>query len=207
LLFEPGNGFEYSGEGFLFLQRALEEALGKPADELVKERLLQPLRMSSSSFVWHRALEATAADGHDRAGQPAYDIRPRYDEANVAFTLYTTAEDYARFLIEIMREDRTPAHSLGTQSIRSMLTPQVVVPGREPLVRSQGPTGGTSHFGLGWRIDITPTGRHFYHGGSNRTGFRCYAEFNPESGNGIVIMTNAVGGLELWGKVITLPWD
>jgi hypothetical protein len=33
-------------------------------------------------------------------------------------------------------------------------------------------------------------------------GFRCYCEFDRAQGTGIVIMTNAIGGRELWQRVI-----
>ena len=46
-----------------------------------------------------------------------------------------------------------------------------------------------------------------YHGGSNGTGFRYYAEFDRKQGRGIVIMTNAIGGKELWQRVIAAVAD
>lgn len=46
------------------------------------------------------------------------------------------------------------------------------------------------------------SGDRIYHGGANRTGFRCYSEFDPRRGTGIVIMTNAAGGRGLWEKLV-----
>ncbi|MFN7141390.1 MAG: cyanophycinase, partial [Limisphaerales bacterium] len=50
--FEPGTQMRYSGEGFLFLQRAVEKLTGMPLNDLVQQRLFQPLGMTNSSYVW-----------------------------------------------------------------------------------------------------------------------------------------------------------
>ncbi|MBV6444533.1 MAG: beta-lactamase family protein [Ignavibacteriales bacterium] len=46
----------------------------------------------------------------------------------------------------------------------------------------------------------------FYHSGSNSSGFKCYHEFDRQSGSGIVIMTNGVGGLKLCEDIIFLGY-
>ena len=58
------------------------------------------------------------------------------------------------------------------------------------------------YWGLGWAIDATASGDCVYHSGSNGTGFRCYCEFDRKSCSGLVIMTNAVGGEDLWKAVV-----
>ena len=58
------------------------------------------------------------------------------------------------------------------------------------------------HWGLGWAIDKTTSGDRIYHSGSNGTGFRCYSQFDPATGTGLVIMTNSTSGRELWEPVV-----
>ena len=61
-------------------------------------------------------------------------------------------------------------------------------------------------WGLGWGLrNATPNGdqpKLLYHNGSNGTGFRCHSEFQPERGTGLVIMTNAIGGKELYTALV-----
>ena len=90
--------------------------------------------------------------------------------ANAAFTLYTSAEDYARFIVEILREDRDGKHSISAATRRQMLTP---VAHRDEQ---------NADWGLGWGLSQFQGRRRVYHGGSNGTGFRCLCEFFPETG-------------------------
>ena len=83
-----------------------------------------------------------------------------------------------------------------------MLTRTTEATGRKPIKRSGESRCDTVHWGLGWAIDKTARGDRVYHSGSNGTGFRCYCEFDRVGGTGIVIMTSAVGGRQLWEQVI-----
>ena len=201
VLFEPGTRFGYSGEGFLYLQRVVEHVTRTPAQRYVKKELFDPLKMTLSSYAWEDRYEKLAAAGHDAKGE----VKPNrslFRRANAGYSLYTTPSDYARFLVEILKEDRSAAHSLSARSINAMLTPAVKATGRKPVQRPDKPVSDVVHWGLGWPIDKTAAGQRVYHGGSNGTGFRCYCEFDRRRGTGIVIMTNAVGGEKLWRRVI-----
>ncbi len=52
----PGKNFSRSGEGFVYLQRVVEQLTGTPLDEFLREKLFGPLNMTSASLV------CTAAD-------------------------------------------------------------------------------------------------------------------------------------------------
>ena len=91
---------------------------------------------------------------------------------------------------------------MGLTELGVMLTPAVKATGRKPVRRSGKSMPGTVYRGLGWAIDKTANGDRVHHSGSNGTGFRCYCEFDRQRGSGIVIMTNAIGGRELWQQVI-----
>lgn len=185
LMFEPGERFSYSGEGIWFLQQALERIVDEPMEPWIQRTLLGPLEMTRSSYVWQEDYEHWAAAGHDAKGQPKRD-RPHYDRENAGFSLYTTADDYARFLIEVSRADRTAPHSLGRAALDEMLAPAVETD--KPGIWR----------GLGWAIDRQAEGHVVSHSGANGTGFRCHAQFDPQTRRGIVIMTNAIGGAQVW---------
>lgn len=186
---EPGTEYGYSGEGYWYAQQVVEDVIGERMEPWMQRTVLEPLGMSHSSFVWQPEYEESAAAGHDAEGNMKSD-RPHFERENAAYTLYTTPEDYARFLIAMMPAADAEPQVLTRSSIEEMLTPTVETD--DPQVKR----------GLGWAITETAGGTHASHSGSNGTGFRCYSRFWPEHGNGIVIMTNAVGGREVWEAVV-----
>lgn len=183
--FEPGTKYGYSGEGFWYLQQVVEKITGEPLPPWIDRRLLKPLKMSHSSYVWRKDYARLAAAGHDLSGN-VKPKRPHYKQGNAAYTLYTTPGDYARFLIEMLNPDRSGGHSLSGRMLARMLKPAVKT-NRKHLER-----------GLGWVIITSGKEPYAEHSGSNGTGFRCYSRFHPTTGNGFVIMTNALDGKPVW---------
>ena len=139
--FEPGSRWQYSGEGFVLLQRVVEKIAGRPIAEYMRTAVLGPLGMTQSTFAWTPEIQNLAASGHDRQGallerslafyerrnyetlqksglNPAaatYDqISAAYQQnkqtflpvalsPNVAGSLQTTIEDYALFLVHVLK--------------------------------------------------------------------------------------------------------
>jgi CubicO group peptidase (beta-lactamase class C family) len=191
LVHEPGSRFIYSGEGFLYLQRAVEALTGEGLAPWIERRLLAPLGMKRSSYVWRAAFAANHAGGHDAQGRFKTGRR-YYERANAAYSLYTTPSDYARFLIELMRPERDAEHSLGAAMVRAMTTLQVSPEeGRERTRRSLG-------------FLLAARGGWVGHSGSNGTGFRCTSRFHMERGDGCVIMTNSASGVKVWQAVLRI---
>jgi len=62
-------------------------------------------------------------------------------------------------------------------------------------------------WGLGWSLNTTAGGTVFHHSGANRTGFRCYSQFSLDRQSGLVIMTNGLGGGELWTRLVATIGD
>lgn len=199
--FMPGSRFGYSGEGFFYLQRVIEKITGEPLDTYARRVLLDPLGLTHTSFVWTEEHEMAISAGHDAEGK--FLQKTRYTHANAAYSLYTSAADYALFLLEIMKPDRTAPHSLGRAAVDTMLSHQVAVTSREPIERPGRARGTAVYWGLGWSMNATAAGDIMHHSGANRSGFRCFSQFNPATGSGIVIMTNGLGGSDLWTRVIS----
>jgi hypothetical protein len=131
--------------------------------------------MPQSSYVWMDAYESTAAAGHTAEGELPGRARSIYTEANTAFSLYTTPEEYARFLIEMMSpRGNNGSHLVATPLRESMYERITPVPNRVPVRRGPAEPAGEVYFGLGWRIDALPSGDRYLHSGSNRIGFRCF---------------------------------
>jgi CubicO group peptidase (beta-lactamase class C family)/HEAT repeat protein len=200
VLFTPGSRFGYSGEGMLYLQKVVEHITGEPLELYAKRTLFDPMGLKQMSYVWMKELDTNIAAGHSADG--TFLQKTKYTHADAAYTLYTSAEDYAMFLIEIMKTDRSAKHSLSERTIGTMLHRQIELDTREPVERPGRALGRAVYWGLGWSINATKEGDIFHHSGANRSGYRCFSQFNPEEGTGIVIMTNSLSGDDLWSRLI-----
>lgn len=203
--FKPGTKFSYSGEGIYYLQRVVERITREPLATYAKRNLFDPLGLADTSFVWTENLAPQIATGHDPAGHCLK--RSKYLHANAAYTLYTTPDDYAKFIIRIMKTNQADGFSLSDGMTNEMLTRQVRMDARDVIDRPGRSLGLAAYRGLGWVIDSTITGDIVYHSGSNQTGFTCYAQFNRREGSSIVIMTNGKNGSDLWARLISVVGD
>ena len=69
IYFTPGERFSYSGEGYIYLQRVVEQITHKPLNEYMTEAVFTPLGMRNSSYVWRPDFDALTATGHDAGGK------------------------------------------------------------------------------------------------------------------------------------------
>ena len=67
LQFEPGTAYGYSGEGFVYLQKAIERATGQSLEALARREVFEPLGMTRSSYIWQERFEGNAAYGEGLA--------------------------------------------------------------------------------------------------------------------------------------------
>lgn len=94
--FATDSCFGYSGEGFAFLQRAVEAIKGKEIDAIAKELVFDPLGMEYSSYSWLPVYDTLAVDGYNKSGENRG--KGRHPRANVGYTLRTCAADYSKFV-------------------------------------------------------------------------------------------------------------
>jgi len=205
IYFKPETKFQYSGEGIYYLQRVVEHITNESLESFAKRTLFDRLGLESTSFVWTEKLNPQIATGHNAEGN--CNERKKYLHGNAAYTLYTTSDEYAKLIIEIMKPGNQNDYSLSNSMIKEMLTHQIRVDTRDVIDRPGRNMGLQGFRGLGWAIDSTITGDVVYHSGANQTGFRCYSQFSPKDGSGIVIMTNGENGSELWQRLIKVIGD
>ncbi|HNB54851.1 MAG TPA: serine hydrolase domain-containing protein, partial [Anaerolineales bacterium] len=76
--FAPGTGFQYSGEGYFYLQRVIEQITGQGIEGFMQDQVLQPLGMAHSSFLWRTEYEQTITWGHHDRGVPGEAFGARF---------------------------------------------------------------------------------------------------------------------------------
>ena len=196
IYFQPGEKFSYSGEGYVYLQKVAERLLGLSMEEYLKGRVFQPLGMDHSSFIWQNKYEKLKASGHDADGHPIEGLR--HEPANAAFTLHTTALDYAKFVIAILK-----GMGLNRETVNQMMTTQIRVDEgcvncvHKPL----GKLSNSISWGLGWGLQ----GDSFWHWGDN-PGFKSYIVGSRDEKKGIIIFTNSSNGLSVIPEIIYKVW-
>jgi len=182
----PGGSIRYSGGGYTVLQLVLEELCAKPFADIVREMIFEPLGMSASSFEAPLPphVLARTASGHDAAGTRipgGYSVCAQAAAGGV----YLTPSDFARFM-GAFRDAWVGRAS------------PLLAPG---TAREMVESRGDGDFGLGWRVLGEGPSLRISHGGSNE-GYQCETTCFLESGQGAVVMTNAVSGSMLYWEVL-----
>lgn len=190
--FAPGERFSYSGEGYIYLQAALERLTGEPLDALARRLVFAPLGMESSSFVWQPRFDSLKAYAHSEAG--AVSGRRKTTVASGASSLETTASDYARFLAAILA-----GTDLRAETHREMLRAQVRADASCVVCvgMPRGEPSAEVGWGLGWGISPAPGGGTLiWHWGDNGD-MKAYTAASPGARRGVVIFANSANGLAI----------
>ena len=181
LFFEPGSNFKYSATGYYFLHLVIEKLKGEPLERIAERELFQPLSMERSSLVWIDRLGTDVADGHDLRSRPQA-IR-KYQRAHAAASMYTTASDYARFIVAVLGGE-----GLTESSKREMLTPQISIERND-------------YWALGFGIERGETGDALWQWGDYGI-FRNFVIAYPKRGAAIVYLSNSYNGLGIRDEIV-----
>lgn len=181
--FDPGSKYQYSGEGYEYLRKALENKFHKSLEVLAKEMVFQPLDMNDTSYIWNEKKDSgKIVIGYDPNGKP-YEI-VKNTQSNAADDLITTVEDYGKFLVAVMNNDLLSK----TMS--------------EELKTSQVDTKKNKYFGLGFEIYDLGDGKiALSHGGSDK-GINTLFVILPETKQGLVIFTNVDDGYKIYESLL-----
>ena len=225
----PGEGFGYSGEGFFWLQRTVEELTGIPAARLVRQEILDPLGLDRSSLVFEPRFEANYAQGHRQQGEPGIDSYNKQSADRVRRILHLEQGDlqdvsHAEARRALIADDPKlapaptpvlyPANMAGSLQATAadyarFMTAFMADSARSLLsaatvaemLSPQTAINPYTACGLGWRIEQTRAGKAFWHSGYN-DGFHSYALGDPAGRFGVVILTNSDRGDQLRWPVV-----
>jgi len=180
----PGTTFKYSGGGYLVVQQMIEDVTGKSLAVLAKEFIFDKLGMTSSTFDSRLPQDyiPRAATAHSKTGEPIPGKWHIYPE-QAAASLWSTPSDLARLIVEVLKSLKNESNLvLSAEMTRQMLIPQIGIGG------------------VGFNIVITDGMTRFGHPGWNE-GFHNILIGCPETGQGIIWMTNGENGRRLGWEV------
>jgi CubicO group peptidase (beta-lactamase class C family) len=186
--FDPGARYAYSGEGIRLMQFLVEEVTRRPVQEVMRERIFRPFRMTRTSMVWEPAFESDFANGYDERGRSLGPQRRR--QAGAIGSMQTTPADFARFI-----EGVAHGKGLKKQTRALMFSPQVRIHSRTQFPSLTAETTDRNDairlsYGLGWGLFWTPVGKAFFKEGHDE-GWQHYTVVFDDRGTGIVMMSNS----------------
>jgi CubicO group peptidase (beta-lactamase class C family) len=203
--FPPGSKFQYSGEGFFYLQRVLEQVTGRGFGELMNALVFEPLKMTSTSMTWKPEWAERYALPHDRRGG----LRKNWDRNSKRFHdlaaqkgQTVNAWRYADYEAAARTLDMTPLPDWLTPNAASSMTTTAGDYARflaaaisNPEIRKEQirirPSLG---WGLGWGIERVDGREYLWQWGDNG-GYKNFVAAEPATGNGIFVFTMEIRAL------------
>lgn len=196
IFFTPGEKFSYSGEGFVYLSKAIEQVTGEKLNDFMKRMVFDPLAMTNSSYIWQSSYDSLKTSRHNAAGEPTPQNKP--GAANAAASLHTTAQDYGRFIAAVLN-----GTGLKKETRKQMLTPQIKVDegGSNTTGRPADKLSPNISWGLGVGLQTTADGVSFWHWGDNGDSKAYFVAFEKEK-LGMVVFANAFNGLSIVPEIV-----
>jgi CubicO group peptidase (beta-lactamase class C family) len=179
--FAAGERYLYSGEGFQYLQKTIEHITQKSLNQLAEEEVFKPFEMTRSAFYLTTKLNDNIAAGHEVG---VFNNNTNYTEAvaNSAFSLLTTANDYAKFIQKVYIEGVGLSNSMFNEMVKIGV-----------LQNTSKPNVGR---GLGIGIQKNEKGIAYFHGGNN-PGFKAFHMVYPADKEFFIFLSNSSVGYDL----------
>ncbi|MEM8682190.1 MAG: serine hydrolase domain-containing protein [Pseudomonadota bacterium] len=183
--FMPGERHEYSGEGFEYLRRAVEMATQQSMPALMAEHVTGPAGMPRTYYGWDEAVAESLATGYREDGQALDMTHLQQRGPNAAASTFTNIADVSAFAAWV-----AGGADLRDSVFAEMIRPQAV---------HENPA---EQFSIGWRVttvDGTPVITH----DGREDGLRTLLIVNPDTKDGLVILTNSSNGELLTRGIIS----
>jgi CubicO group peptidase (beta-lactamase class C family) len=180
----PGAAYDYSGGGYVIIQKILEDVTRKPFAQLAREIVLTPAGMSDSGFEQPLPADKRGASAtpYDQQGKPVAGGPHTYPEMTAA-GLWSTASDMARFAIAVQNALAGKPGALLSRELAQQMV-----------------NGGLGGWGLGFDTGGSTAAPWFSHSGSD-AGFLAML-IAYQNGDGIAVMTNGDGGFFLAVEIV-----
>jgi CubicO group peptidase (beta-lactamase class C family) len=169
LSFEPGSKWEYSNSAYTLLGFIIQKVTKKPYEQVMRERILQPLQMANSGFDFTHLNNSNKAKGYFSLRPEKAMPAPVVDStiAYAAGALYSTVDDLYKWE-------------------RAIYTNKILMP--ESWKRTFTPL--KNKYGYGWGIDTLYGKNYTAHSGGIH-GFSSYLMRFPEDELAIIALSNS----------------
>jgi CubicO group peptidase (beta-lactamase class C family) len=196
LQFKPGEKFTYSNSGYLLLGAIIEKVSGKPYEQILHEKILNPLKMNNTGYDHHETILKNRASGYEKNENKFRNAD--YIDMSVPFSagaLYSTVEDLYLWDQALYNETLLPSNT------RDLLF--------KPYVNTMG-----ASYGYGWFVIKTPIGNTSdsvkvigHIGGIN--GFNTSIQRIPSDKHLIVLLNNTGGAalIEMTTAIINILYN
>src|SRR5688572_29183148 len=189
--FEPGTGYEYSGEGYQYLAMVLKHIEGTDwngVEKAFQEKVAKPLGLEHTVFIQTPYTKEHKAQPYDESGKRIdwkndYWYKKSENTFVAAASIHSEPIDFAKWMITVMKRELLPE-----ERYKELLKHH-----------SQVPNNGIEVFyTLGFFTLDKPLNNLYLHPGNN-DGFTCYYALDIEKDWGYVLFTNSQNGGSLGG--------
>lgn len=174
--FEPGSRWRYSNSGYFLLGVIIERVSGKPYDQVLRERILEPLGLLQTGYDHHEAIVEKHATGYEPMPDGSF-VHAPYIDTGIPFAagmMYSTVDDLFKWDQALYGETFVADAGLRTR----MFTPHM------------------KGYGYGWQLAETSIGGRMVsiveHGGQI-PGFHAGFRRMPAERNTIIVLDNTTG--------------
>jgi CubicO group peptidase (beta-lactamase class C family) len=172
LAFDPGEKWQYSNLGYFAAAEVIRKVSGMPWPAFIRERLFLPAGMESSRATTTVDLVANRADGYDWVND-RFQNATDYIAVRPSGAFLSTVEDLAKWDIALHSDVPLP------RRLRDAMWTAVLLNG-----------GGSSGYGLGWRVSSENGKRLVEHGGT-LPGFRAHYARYADDALSVIVLTNS----------------
>ena len=197
---EPDNGsYNYAGIGFRIFAKFLEAKLKKPFPQIVREEVFNPIGMEHATNSHDEAKNmATIVTPVDKDGkfQLGYELETEYWSA--ADDLFVSVEDYAAFLISVMKNDAVSLDMVAERHrVQTDISSHAIWGCAKDAVD---PCPSPYGHSIGWFVFGYKDGIVLHHGGNDRSE-GAIAYYKPSTRDGGIIFVNSPKGAQLWPEI------
>ncbi len=190
LIAEPGQIYSYQNVGFSLIGKVIEAATKKSFEEVLTEKLFQPLKMLDASASYQKIAKNKNSALPHKLTEPLK-ISEAYYSVAPAGGINSSAQDMALWLKEVLAQEE---NVLKEARLREIFEPQVGAAVRN-LNFFKWKRVRKSFYGLGWRVISFADGDTLlYHGGLVNN-YRCEVAVNPKNKIAIALLVNSPGML------------
>lgn len=181
----PGRRHQYASPNYIVLGAIIERVSGVSFADYLRRRVFAPLGMAHSFVSQEEAMRQGMSRGHRYwFGFPVATVLPYEDDRIPTAAVIASGEDLGHFLIAQL--------NAGRYGGAEVLAPEAVAEMHRGGVAADG-----FSYAMGWRVSRSATGQTMIHHGGIVPHFRGKMVMLPESGWGVVVLTNVSSSLPL----------